>query len=295
MKTLSEAPSLKLSRRNFLKTCALGALGTLLYEVSGQMEMSARKLLALPPSLESAKIIEQYRGINFLAPSPESLAGYQFLGEALSEKSLVRSIQIAKKTLDIYPDTILSAAKVNNIVFVKNLSQIIFQHLSPETTQRVFGGINGKAFPDLGCFFLNGIEQEKKVDESILINNFHHELFHMLDDESLNDEWSKLEPWWHYRYSFYKLFQSFDEHNSASFARPYGRNWMDEDKATVAEHLIGQMLPGYNPTLQKKYELMKQFYEKKSQGIMNQAFWDKHLWWEKERKLKERICKNSKI
>ncbi len=68
--------------------------------------------------------------------------------------------------------------------------------------------------------------------------------------------------------------------NTEGFATNYGRSSEHEDRASVAEQMLGPLAPELfyrikkDVILRNKVNFMKEFFFKKSYGLMNSAYWD---------------------
>ncbi|KKW20043.1 MAG: hypothetical protein UY63_C0002G0002 [Parcubacteria group bacterium GW2011_GWA2_51_10] len=144
----------------------------------------------------------------------------------------------------------------------------------------------------------------ENLDKEEFIRTFHHELFHELDDiddaewieqtrGSLSGDISVAQLPYLYREELDKVVKnpaiSPEERSAArsesvnnspiGFATDDGRDNPWEDKATIAEFLLGD--PGQfgspesrDPVLAKKIKFVEKFYFLKSRGIIDEGYWE---------------------
>lgn len=130
-------------------------------------------------------------------------------------------------------------------------------------------------------------------DETLSQRTAHHEIAHAItfnffSEPAESKKWSELNPELVYGYSGY---QSLPEEPEIvpGFARHYGTKTPAEDMATIAEMLFkggtfvqevlkkqkNQITPGslWHGALEKKINLLKTYYLKESEGLLNDEFW----------------------
>ena len=104
----------------------------------------------------------------------------------------------------------------------------------------------------------------------------HHEIAHLIGGKIPRAEWEALHPG--VEYDPYLSRALIDKDGPPGFTRGYGMTSYGEDIATVAEVMFTPHAGSYgklteDAILKRKFEYLKKWYEKESNGLMNDRYW----------------------
>mgnify|MGYP001564941999 CR=1 FL=1 len=202
------------------------------------------------------------------------------------ELSLVErrdAVRVIVKCLQVYPTSYIKALHLDRIKLVK-------EYIEGEPGFAVVGGLVTK--DDLHSLTISKEPAFSEVlmfkgllgwlSDATVEGTFHHELYHIADEHrayrnSFNEAWKK-ESVENGSLSYFDVtgLEAPPENGIKGFASLYGRSSPSEDRAEIAKHLFvdPDPFPEDDKALLKKVEKIKEEYFHRSQGVMDEGYWN---------------------